>query len=392
MFLFRVINFILIGCFLPALVAVPARAASEAVVYSFRGGTDGFGPLAGLINVGGTLYGTTWGGRYNKGTVFKMTPAGVKTVLHSFRGSPSDGYLPDAGLINVGGTLYGTTVGGGAYGGGTVFKVTPTGVYKVLHSFGRGKDGAGPVAGLINVGGTLYGTTSDGGAYGFGTVFKMTPAGVVTVLYSFKGGTDGLDPDAGLVNVGGAFYGTTAYGGAYTGPSQGYGGTVFKVTPTGVETILHSFGGDPSDGIQPEAGLINVGGTLYGTTYGGGAYNPSKGTVFKVTLGGVYKVLHSFGGAPSDGAHPFFARLINIAGTLYGTTSDGGAYDKGTVFKMTPAGVVTVLHSFRGYPSDGYLPSAGLLNVGGTLYGTTSKGGAYCNVTFCFGTVFKVTP
>jgi uncharacterized repeat protein (TIGR03803 family) len=157
--------------------------------------------------------------------VFKVTPAGVETVIYSFRGG-NDGANPYAGLINVGGTLYGTSEFGGAYSLGTVFKVTPRGAEKVLHSFGRGTtDAAVPEAGLIDVGGTLYGTTYQGGAYNRGTVFKMTPAGGVTILHSFGRGKDGSHPEAGLINVGGALYGTTSAGGAYGG------GTVFKVTP-----------------------------------------------------------------------------------------------------------------------------------------------------------------
>jgi uncharacterized repeat protein (TIGR03803 family) len=241
--------------------------ASEAVVYSFQGGSDGADPQAGLIisvtdrllGRTGTLYGTTSQGGgtgctnnpgqpgFGCGTVFEVAPSGVESVLYSFQGG-SDGSLPSGKLINVGGALYGTTNQGGGTGCGsnglpgpgcgTVFKVTPLGVENVVHSFQGGSDGANPNAGLVNVGGTLYGTTTQGGggtgAYcangGCGTVFKVTPAGVESVLYSFQGGSDGDTPSGDLINVGGTLYGTTQYGGG-TGCIGPGCGTVFKVTP-----------------------------------------------------------------------------------------------------------------------------------------------------------------
>jgi len=344
MFCIRVLHIILAGSLSMGLLALPARAASEVVVHSFQGSpNDGANPQAGLIDVGGTLYGTTnSGGAHGSGTVFKVTTAGVVTMLHSF-GHGHDGAYPQAGLINVEGTLYGTTSSGGAHGSGTVFSITTGGVEAVLHSFGHGHDGAYPQANLINVGGTLYGTTAEGGTgkcsngesiTGCGTVFKVTTAGVEKVLHSFQGGTDGLEPKASLVNVGGTLYGTTFYGGN-GGPCCG---TVFKMTTAGAKTVLHSFQGG-SDGENPQTGLINVGGTLYGTTNIGGTGNcngqdPGCGTVFKITTAGAETVLYSFLGG-SDGENPQ-AGLINVGGTLYGTTANGGASGNGTVFKITP--------------------------------------------------------
>ena len=332
------------GCFAVALLAASssAWAAKETVLYSFKGGSDGESPAAGLINVGGTLYGTTaeggFGGRANYctlgcGTVFSVTPAGAEPV-YSFKGG-SDGAYPDAGLINVGGTLYGTTSGGGA--GGTVFSVTP-GPERVVYSFQGGGDGTGPFAGLINVGGTLYGTTNGGGATDSGTVFKVTPAGVETVVYAFKGGSDGAYPYAGLIKLGGTLYGTTQTGGG-NGYEGGVGcGIVFSITPAGAETVVYSFKGG-SDGAWPVAGLIRVGGTLYGTTWiGGNSANSSEGcgTVFKITTAGAEKVVYSFKGE-LDGAAPE-AGLINVGGTLYGTTNrgGGGTVGYGTVFAVKP--------------------------------------------------------
>jgi uncharacterized repeat protein (TIGR03803 family) len=324
-------------------------------------------------------------------------------VLYSFKDGSGDGEEPMAGLLNVKGTLYGTTEYGGDNGDGTVFLITTAGTETVLHSFNR-KKGSHPQAGLINVGGTLYGTTAEGGSglcrnrvnrvVGCGTVFSMTMSGVETVLRSFAGGSgDGAYPYAGLINFKGTLYSTTNEGGANCGASGGCG-TVFKITTDGVESVLYSFKGDP-DGEHPFAGLINVNGTLYGTTLAGGTYCESSsaigcGTVFAITTYGAETVLHSFGIGSGDGTYPD-AGLLNVKDTLYGTTDSGGAYVyDGTVFKITTAGVESVVHSFKGDP-DGGLPFAGLINVNGTLYGTTGYGGSGSCDIGC-GTVFSLSP
>jgi uncharacterized repeat protein (TIGR03803 family) len=263
--------------------------------------------------------------------VFSITPSGHETVLHAFAGSP-DGEEPLARLLNVNGTLYGTTSLGGAYNsvhhfGGTVFSITPGGKEKVLYSFGNGTDGAYPYAGLTDVKGRLYGTTYYGGAHNWGTVFSITPGGKEKVLYSFGAhGNDGEWPTTGLVDVSGTLYGTTFVGGAYNGD-----GTVFSITPSGTETVLHSFSNNGSDGWYPDAALLNVNGTLYGTTYFGGAHG--LGTVFSITLSGHETVLHSFNGR--DGSFPA-SGLVDVNGTLYGTTATGGAHNDGTVYSITP--------------------------------------------------------
>jgi len=321
-------------------------------------------------------------GCLSMGLLAQPARAASEVVVHAFQSSPNDGRGPYAGLIDVGGTLYGTTFAGGASDQGTVFKVTKEGVATVLHSFGSGGDGLFPFAALIKVGGTLYSTTHNGGSVGScrggcGTVFSITTEGVETVLHSFGSeNNDGLGSYAGLIDVDGTLYGTTQGGGTASCSC----GTVFKITTKGIETVLHSFKGG-SDGAYPQAGLINVGGTLYGTTIDGGAHN--GGMVFKITTAGVETVLHSFGHG-RDGSVPQ-AGLINVGGTLYGTTQYGGSHEAGTVFSITTAGAETVLHSF-GKGSDGSQPGAGLIDVGGTLYGTTEKGGAHEA-----GTVFGIT-
>jgi uncharacterized repeat protein (TIGR03803 family) len=372
-----------------ALGARPNRTNYK-VVYSFGAAPDGQEPEASLIDVGGTLYGTTQSGggcHYTIpcGTVYSVSTSGAEKVLYSFAGPP-DGMYPLAGLIDVGGTLYGTTSGGGSYQCGfpcgTVFSVTPSGREKVLHSFGNIPDGEDPLAPLIDAKGMLYGTTQIGGAFDGGTVFSITPGGTEKVLYSFAYGPDGYWPGASLIEVRGMLYGTTHNGGKYHRCTFGCG-TVFSITQGGKEKVLHRFGVG-SDGAFPSA-LIDVGGTLYGTTSAGGAYG--GGTAFSVTPSGTEKVLHSFSGR-SDGAGPV-APLINVKGTLYGTTEYGDAYCSGgcgTVFSLTPSGTEKVLHSF-GSGADGVHPVAALTNVDGRLYGTTTGGGTHNH-----GTVFALKP
>jgi uncharacterized repeat protein (TIGR03803 family) len=225
----------------------------------------------------GNFYGTTVTGGTSSGAVFKITPAGVETVLHSFVGGTTDGAMPQAALIQgIDGDFYGTTANGGTGSNGTVFKITSTGVESILHSFVPGIDGSDPVAALVQgTDGNFYGTTAGGGTGGSGTVFKITPTGVETVLYSFAGGTaDGSVPSAALTQGSdGNFYGTTAAGGTF-----GFG-TLFKITPTGVETVLYSFAGG-TDGRSPRAPLTQgLDGIFYGTTNNGATSD--LGTAFK---------------------------------------------------------------------------------------------------------------
>ncbi len=248
---------------------------------------------------------------------------------------------------------------------------TPS-AYHVLHRFGKGADGFFPEARLFNHNGTFYGTTFNARS-GWGTVFSITPSGTEKVLHTFSGApNDGEFPTAGLIYDNGAFYGTTESGGTYCNHSGGCG-TVFSITTSGAEKVLHSFGMG-SDGADPVAGLIEVSGTLYGTTSAGGVGcgSPGCGTVFSITTSGAEKVLHSFGGYP-DGSVPM-AALHYLNGTLYGTTYYGGAYGPGIVFSITMSGVEKVLHNF-GASGDGALPYAGVIDVRGKLYGTTAAGG-----------------
>jgi uncharacterized repeat protein (TIGR03803 family) len=340
----------------------------------------------------GKLYGTTSGGiqsPFARGEVFSLTTTGAEKVLHSFVDDPaaSGPQEPRGALVAVNHKLYGTTDDGGAYRHGTVYSVTLHGGVTQLYGFGSANSGAYPLAGLINVKGTLYGTTSGGTGYYYnGIVFSVTPNGDEKVLHNFASGpNDGSQPYSGLIYVKGLLYGTTLYGGSYNHYYLG-AGTVFSITPSGTEKVVYNFNPQTGDGFNPAAGLTNINGTLYGTTwYGGGLSNGGYGcgTVFSVTTSGVEKVIHTFD--QDDGCTPF-AALLNVKGTLYGTTWTGGEYGKGTVFSMTPSGSETILHSF-GQGSDGWWPWASLIDVKGTLYGTTVYGGQYGQ-----GTAFALTP
>ena len=330
----------------------------ETVLYSFMGGADGAVPTGGLIrDTVGNLYGTTAGGGSLRcdggcGVVFKVDAAGKETVLHMFKGSKADGANPVAGVIrDTAGNLYGTTRAGGAAlfcrgGCGTVFKLDTTGKLTILHSFTGRTDGGSTLAGLVrDPAGNLYGTTPNGGVFqtncvtasgpGCGAVFKIDTTGKETVLYSFSGGTDGSIPVGGVIrDAAGNLYGMTNGGGDFS-CDPGFGcGTVFKVDPTGKETVLYTFAGG-ADGEFPRAGLIrDSAGNLYGTTqFGGGSL--SEGTVFKVDPSGKETVLYSFGNA-QIAAFPLAGVSRDAAGNLYGTTSQGGTSSAGTAFKIAP--------------------------------------------------------
>jgi uncharacterized repeat protein (TIGR03803 family) len=365
---------------------VVACGPPETVLYSFPGGADGANPDAGLVEGDdGNFYGTTpSGGTNNNGTVFKITPAGTQTVLYRFAGPPTDGTSPyQSTLIRASdGNFYGTTTQGGAYGNqGTVFKITPSGTETVLWSFGNGSDGANPNVGLIQASdGDFYGTTAFGGANGAGTIFKITPAGAETVLWSFTfSTTDGSYPYAGLIEGhDGNFYGVAGSGGA-----NGTG-VFYKITPSGTETVLWSFGTTPI-AASPNAGLIQASdGTFYGTTAGGGTY--SAGTVYTMTPSGVETTLWSFGNG-TDASSPNVGLTLASDGNFYGIAGGGGANGNGAIYRITPAGSETILWSFGAAPDGANNDAPLVLGSDGNLYGTTQNGG-----TGGYGTVFRYIP
>ncbi|HEX4049779.1 MAG TPA: choice-of-anchor tandem repeat GloVer-containing protein [Steroidobacteraceae bacterium] len=339
------------------------------VLYSFAGGSDGANPHQYSLLQGsdGNFYGATlYGGTSNDGTVFEITPGGTETVLYSFAGHPSF-----AGMIQGSdGDFYGTTANGGTHVEGSFFQLTPSGTETDLYSFSEVATSDGPYSGVVEGGdGNFYGTISLGGTHNLGAVFKITSTGVESTLYSFAGGNDGSDPsDVPIEASDGNFYGTTSVGGTSSE------GTVFKLTPGGTETVLHSFSGGTSDGSSPYAGVVEGSdGNFYGTTQTGGA--SGHGTVYRITPSGVETVLYSFAGGTSDGVNPYAGLVTGGDGNFYGATYTGGASNDGTVYKITPSGTETIVHSFSG--SDGANPKANLvLGSDGNLYGTTYNGGA----------------
>ena len=376
---------------------VRTATSGYSVLYRFDRYPNGEYPIAGLTDVGGVLYGTASNGGVRRchqrggcGTFFSITPAGTENLLYDF--TTSTGVFPKGRLIDVHGTLYGTTYQGGPSAKGTVYSISVTGSEAVLYNFKGTTDGAYPDAGVIDVKGTFYGTNTYGGGdhRDGGTAYSVSASGAHTVLHSFRSTSDGHDPEGGLINVRGTLYGTTTS----DGPSRSCCGTFYSITTSGHETILYRFSGG-SDGATPLGNLLNVNGTLYGTTSGGGtgcSYSKGCGTIYSITTSGKEKVLYRFAGA-SDGANPA-AGLIDVNGTLYGTTVNGGGAPScfcGTVYSFSSSGVETVLYPFAG-GTDGMFPRAPLVALNGTLYGTTTYGGEPEKGRNCCGTVFALKP
>ncbi len=399
-----------------AVMAIASPTQTFTTLVSFKG-TNGESPQSSLTQgTDGNFYGTTAFGGGNDnceavtcGTVFKITPEGTLTTMHSF--DAADGGFPFGGLVQAAdGNFYGTTEINGANGGGTVFKITPQAPYTLttLYSFCSQYDcfdGSGPVAGLVQgADGNFYGTTYSGGnsnnncpsfqVQGCGTVFKITSTGALTPLYSFcslPNCPDGNEPFAGLVQGSdGNFYGTTEGGGANGG------GTVFKITTTGTLTTLHSFCSQPScaDGEGPKAGLVQgTDGNFYGTTQSGGTFG--EGTVFRINPQSPYALttLHSFCSLQNclDGTGLVAGLVQAKDGNFYGTTQSGGTFGEGTVFGINPQSpyTLTTLHSFCSGFECSYQPVAGLVQgTDSNFYGTTQNGGAF---GYPYGTVFSLS-
>lgn len=380
------------GAWFVILAAIPSPAQTFTTLASFNW-TDGAHPwsMSLVQGINGNLFGTTYnGGMRNAncdtdypgcGGIFEITPAGALTVVHKFDGT--DGNSPMAGLlVATSGNLYAVTSsgGGGTDNCGTIYTVTPG---TTLHVF-QGTDGCAPNQLIEGADGNFYGTTIAGGTdFPVGTIFKITPAGDFTTLHNF-GGTDGANPSAALLETAdGNFYGTTLQGGVNNQ------GTIFKITPDGSFTSLYGFGTAPADdnGLLPYGALVqDIAGNFYGTTSEGGAYG-CCGTVFKMTPAGAVTTLHNFCAENcTDGYYVFDGLLEATDGNFYGTTDEvAGAIDCGTIFRLTPGGAFSVLHTFDG--TDGCSPHGGLSQgTDGTLYGAAFGGGAHG-----FGDVYSLS-
>jgi uncharacterized repeat protein (TIGR03803 family) len=367
-------------------IATPSVQAQKlSVLYNFGGAPDAANPWSGVIDdASGTLYGTTLsGGTSGEGAIFAVDSTGKETVLHSFSGS--DGEVPYAGLVlDKSGNLYGTTAVGGSANHGTIFKLSPKGKLTVLHNFAGGSaDGCYPLGGvLMDASGNLYGTTASCGGSGYGTLWKFSKSGKLTIVYNFRGGKDdGEEPEFGslLMDKQGNLYGFTILG----GPSND--GVVYEYSKSGKESVLYSFKGDVTDGCYPQGTpAMDSAGSIYGVAQMCGS--TGNGTVWKLTRSGKETVLHNFDGGSEDGISPYAGVILDSKGNLYGTTEEGGSSNDGVVFELSKASKFSLLHAFDG--SDGALLLCSLLRDSkGNLYGTANSGGTNGN-----GTVWKLTP
>ncbi len=319
-----------------------------------------------------------------------VSQAGLYT-LYSFEGVAGNGAYPYGSITLFGSTFYGMTERGGDYGNGAIFRINTDGSgYRLLHSFaGPPTDGANPYGPLTLSGSTLYGMSAGGGLHGDGAIFRINTDGSgYQVLHSFAGApTDGANPYGALVRSGSTLYGMTEQGGSTVLWGGGYAdfGTIFRINTDGSGyEVLHHFGINEDDGANPYGSLALAGSTLYGMTSGGG--NFSRGTIFRINKDGSgYEPLYSFSNVGNDGAHPYGS--LTLAGSaLYGMTHGGGVDGLGAIFKINPDGSgYRVLHSFGSVANDGANPLGPLTISGSTLYGMTPNGGGNQ-----FGTIFQI--
>jgi len=350
---------------------------------------------AGLMSQGqdGLLYTTdAYNGTNHFGTVFKMTTSGTPTVVYTFcpqAGCKDGGYPLGGVMLGFDGNLYGTTQGGGSNAAGTVFKVTPGGTLTKLHDFVNQSDDSVPVFPLLQgQDGNVYGVSVGQYVGQYGAFYKITPSDVFTAPLDFDY-NHGAYPNLPTYGNDGNLYGTTILGGqpACSGYQSGCG-VVYKVTPGGKETVLWDFKGFFSnDGALPEGVLVQGNdGNFYGTTREGG--NSARcsggcGTVFKITPAGVLTVLYNFTGDP-DGAYPYTGLTLGTDGNFYGVTSVGGKSNAGALFQITPSGTETIVYNFCSVAGcvDGLYPETPLVqHTNGKFYGNTSGnslgGGVY---------------
>jgi uncharacterized repeat protein (TIGR03803 family) len=403
-FVWNVFAILLFGC-----AMVPASLAQTFHVVSSFYGANGGNPYGSLLQANdGNLYGTAYSNGANAGgTVFKINSAGQFSTVYDFCGKNNctDGYFPLTGLVQaMDGFFYGTTSLGGStagcnppYGCGSLFRITAAGNLTNIYDFGSmGLFSNEPSVALVQSPDlNFYGLTTFGqnGA----TAFEITPAGTLTTLYTFDGSAAGLmqSPD-------GNFYVTTYYGGAH-----GFG-AIYRMSPEGAVSTLYDFCSQKNctDGEYPGASLVwGDDGNLYGTTSEDGGVNAS-GTVFKISPSGQLTTLYTFCSQPScgDGGYPL-GMVQGSDGNFYGVTYYGGinggfARGAGTLFKITPAGKLTTLHSFCSQTNcpDGSNPYAALTqDTDGNFYGTTVYGGsngfACAQGVVCgpCGTVFRLS-
>ena len=392
--------------FVIALSLTTATAATTNVIFSCEEDGGEYADTDLETDNAGNIYGTTvLGGDFGGGTVFRLsrTPNGwAHTVLYSFTGG-ADGGEPYKGVtLDREGNLYGTAVTGGSGscegGCGVVYKLSNTGgtwTQTVVHAFTGGNDGSGPGARVtVDGAGNIYGMTPTGGRYGLGTIYKIHEASpgvwTLTVLHAFTGGADGATGSAGrMILRGRRLYGAATAGGQYGS------GVVFELNARGVGErdvkTLYAFRGQPDASFPYGALLFDRSGNIYGTTYYGGANG--IGAVYKLSPQPVgewtEEVLYSFQQG-TDGNSPISNLVFDVAGNLYGTTSEGGL-GSGTIFKLSPVGAgnwtETVVHAFAGPPDGAFSYNGMVVDRLGNFYGATVHGGENDD-----GCVYKFTP
>jgi uncharacterized repeat protein (TIGR03803 family) len=354
------------------------HAQTYAVLYNFGTNTgDPKNPASnGLMTQGrdGNVYSTTsFGGSTGTGAAFKITTSGGLTKLDDFTDSPVGGLS-----LGFDGNFYGTTSIGGTKNIGTVFKITSTGRLTTLWNFTAADDGAGPLfPPLQGQDGNLYGTDPNVYTGTYGTIYRMTPAGALTALADFSF-TNGDSPNLPAQGTDGNFYGATRFGGVNGVGCQIGCGVMYKVNGAGVITVLHSFAGYPTEGSDPLGAMVQGSdGSFYGITNTGGAAN--LGTVFKITPAGKLTILYNFCSLAgcTDGKNPLTGLAVGTDGNFYGT-AEGGAHNAGELFKITPTGQLTVLYSFCNVAgcTDGFFPQTPLIqHTNGKFYGEVESGG-----------------
>ena len=353
--------------YLLASLAVAQGSTEFTIMHRFTGDQDDASDSSSSLIVGsdGNFYGTSRnGGSASSGAIFRLTPTGQTTVLHSFdQGGFLDGYQPQSSLLQANdGNFYGVAGTGGPANNGTLFRLTPDGNFTVLHAFTGGLDGGGPAGSLIQgQDGSLYGVAASGGSTagsfgtGYGVIYRLTLDDIFTVLYVFTNAADGAVPIDKLIQVGdGSFCGVTR--GDYVSTY----GSVFRLATDGTLKTLHQFVPYVHDnGALPEAGLLlSTNGYLYGTTSEGGAYD--GGIIFRLSLTGGFTVVHSFNGQTSQnqqfvqgGAGPNSTLVQANEGSLFGTTSGYNSLSSATavLFRFDPANGYSVLHLFKAEPT-----------------------------------------
>jgi uncharacterized repeat protein (TIGR03803 family) len=345
------------------------------------------------VDSSGNVYGATpYGGV--SGMVYEIGASGA-AVIHNFTAAAS-GTSSNPPKFSSQGGFYGSTMYGGAANAGTVYEISAAGNEKVLYSFTGGEDGSHPNGSVDrDASGNIYGATSDGGASGQGVVYKVSTSGQFTLLHTFSGGADGGYPDGGVTMDGdGNLYGTAFSGG--TGSLTGVlEGVIFKIDPSGDETVLYNFTG-LSDGGSPEsAPTLDRLGNLYGTTVAGG--NDGVGVVYKLTTSGVYSVLHTFTGLGAGGGNPVAPVVLDTSGNIYGAAAEWGTASNGDpgwglIYKISTTLAYTVLYTFSGGTDGGLATAPVTLDKEGNIYGTTAAGGgAGCADLGC-GVAFEITP